>query len=92
MQTYNLIARYVRKYRELPKGTEVHFITKKYPLATSLTVHNFKDEVVDAFKRMYGVDLRHEIDIKGAAAVEIIDPKRDNGRRSLLGKIFDLFS
>ena len=88
---YNLIARYVRKYGELPKGTEVHFITKKYPLATSLTVHNFKEEVVDAFKRMYGVDLLHEIDIKGAA-VEIIDPKRDNGRHSLLGKMFDLFS
>ena len=88
---YNLIARYVRKYGELPKGTELHFITKKYPLATSLTVHNFKEEVVDAFKRMYGVDLLHEIDIKGAA-VEIIDPKRDNGRHSLLGKMFDLFS
>ena len=88
---YNLIARYVRKYGELPKGTELHFITKKYPLATSLTVHNFKEEVVDAFKRMYGVDLLHEIDIKGAA-VEIIDPKRDNGRHSLLGKMFDSFS
>ena len=88
---YNLIARYVRKYGELPKGTELHFITNKYPLATSLTVHNFKEEVVDAFKRMYGVDLLHEIDIKGAA-VEIIDPKRDNGRHSLLGKMFDLFS
>ena len=86
--TYNLIARYVRKYGELPKGTGVHFITKKYPLATSLTVHNFKEEVVDAFKRMYGVDFLHEIDIKGAA-VEIIDPKRDNGRHSLLGKMFD---
>ena len=90
--TYNLIARYVRKYGELPKGTGGHFITKKYPLATSLTVHNFKEEVVDSFKGMYGVDLLHEIDIKGAAAVEIIDPKRDNGRHSLLGKMFDLFS
>ena len=80
------------KYGELPKGTEVHFITKKYPLATSLTVHNFKEEVVDAFKRMYGVDLHHEIDIKGAAAVEIIDPNKNNGSRSLLGKMFDLFS
>ena len=89
--TYNLIARYVRKYGELPKGTGGHFITKKYPLATSLTVHNFKEEVVDAFKRMYSVDLLHEIYIKGAA-VEIIDPKRDNGRHSLLGKMFDLFS
>ena len=69
----------------------MHFITKKYPLATSLTVHNFKEEVVDAFKRMYSVDLLHEIYIKGAA-VEIIDPKRDNGRHSLLGKMFDLFS
>ena len=89
--TYNLIARYVRKYGELPKGTGVHFITKKYPLATSLTVHNFKAEVVDSFKGLYGVDLLHEIYIKGAA-VEIIDPKRDNGRHSLLGKMFDLFS
>lgn len=41
---------------------------------------------------MYGVYLRHEIEIRGAATVEIIDPKRDNGRRSLLGKKFDLLS
>ena len=80
--TYNLIARYIRKYGELPQGTEVPFITKRYPGSTPLVVQNFKEEVVEAFQRLYGVNLRQEIDIKGAAAVEIINPNKQQKRAS----------
>lgn len=95
MVTYNLVARYIRKYGSLPKDTEVTFITQRNPKTTPLVVSNFKDEVVAAFKRIYGVDLRHEIDIKGAAAVVIVNPNSSSykqGSRSLGEKLLDWFT
>lgn len=74
--TYNLVARYIKKYGDLPYGTEVPFITKKFPGALHLSVGNFQEEVGEAFLRLYGVDIRHEIKIKGAAIVEIYDPNK----------------
>ena len=74
--TYNLVARYIKKYGALPFGTEVPFITKKYPGALHLNVRNFEEEVGDAFLRLYGIDIRHDIKIDGAAIVEIIDPNK----------------
>lgn len=36
--TYNLVARYIKKYGDLPYGTEVPFITKKFPGGITGTV------------------------------------------------------
>lgn len=79
---YNLVARYIQKYGDLPYGTEVPFITDKSPNFTHLSVGNFQEEVGEAFLRLYGVDIRHEIKIKGSAIVEIYNPNKKSKKTS----------
>lgn len=74
--TYNLVARYIQKYGALPYGTEVPFITDKSPNFIHLSVGNFEKEVGEAFLRLYGVDIRHDIKVKGSAIVEIYNPNK----------------
>lgn len=64
-------ATYTRKNGRLPQGVEVQFISDRYGIdmfhfqKNLLNSRNFKKEIVETCRKMFGVDISIEIDIPG---------------------------